>query len=105
MTTQKTLKKFHPGETLKSRDLNDIYKQLAKAAQKKGKKLKSKIVWEPGSILTAASLNILLELVEQLYQSLNLKKPTWSFEKFKDGMVLKAKHLNEIVEKINRCLV
>ena len=100
----KALKRFKTGAILHASDLNSINETVFLIAKKANIQLRSRPSWTSGAILTAASLNNLLQDVEQLFSGMGYEKIEWSFGKFKDGTVLKAEHLNEIVDKIEQCL-
>lgn len=99
----KNLKKFKSGMVLSADDLNNMYAALSQIAKQADIKIGQRPQWKSGSVLTADSLNSFLEDLEQVFDSFGLGKIKWSFGKFKDGTVLKAEYLNEIVEKIQSC--
>jgi len=98
------LKKFKSGTILHASDLNNIYGVLSKIAKQTTINLKSKPQWTSGATVTADSLNNLLNDIEQVFDGLGFEKIKWSFGQFKDGTVLKAEHLNEIVDKLQYCI-
>lgn len=100
----KTLRRFKSGAILHASDLNSINEAISLIAKKANIQLGSRPSWTSGSILTAASLNNLLQDVEQVFSGMGFERIEWSFGKFKDGTVLKAEHLNEIVDKIEQCM-
>lgn len=100
----KSLKKFKSGVILHASDLNSIYDILHQIAQQANINLGSRSPWISGAVLTAGSLNNLLQDVERVFDELGFEKIKWSFGKFKDGTVLKADQLNEVVEKIQQCV-
>lgn len=88
---------------LKADDLYALHEALFQIAKRVDVKIKSVSPhWKSGAILTAASLNSFLKDVESVLLQLEHTKIKWSFNKFEDGQVLKAEHLNEIVDSINR---
>lgn len=99
----KSLNKFASGMALHAKDLNNLSDAIFHIAQKAKIGLRPRSHWESGTVLTADSLNNLLEDVEAVFNGLGLKKPKWSFGKFKNGRVLQADQLNEIVDNIQRC--
>lgn len=98
------LKRFKSGAILHATDLNNIYDTLSKIAKQANINLRARSPWTSGSILTADSLNNLLKDIEQVFDGLGLEKIKWSFGQFKNGTVLKAEHLNEVVDKIQECI-
>ena len=97
----KKLKTFKPGMVLKASDLHTLHEALSQVAKEANVKIKSKPTnWKSGSVLTAASLNNFLKDVEQVLFKLENTEIKWSFNRFEDGQILKAEHLNEIVNKI-----
>ena len=97
------LKRFKSGMVLSANDLNNMYDTLSQIAKQANVKIRQKPRWESGSVLTAHSLNNFLGNVERVFDGLGLEKIKWSFGKFKDGTVLKAEYLNEILNKIQDC--
>lgn len=98
------LKRFKPGAILHASDLNHINDVLHHIAKKNNIHLRSRSSWKLGEILTANALNNLSTDVEKVFEELGLGKISWSFGKFKDGTVLKAEYLNEIVDRIQQCI-
>ena len=98
------LKRFKSGVVLHASDLNNIDDVLHQIAKKNNIHLGSRLPWKSGAILTADSLNNLLIDVEKVFAGLLLGKIIWSFGKFKDGTVLKAEYLNEVVDRIQECI-
>ncbi len=99
----KLLSKFASGMVLHAKDLNNLSDTIFHIAQKAKISLRPRPHWKSGTVLTADSLNNLLEDVETVFNGLGLKKPKWSFGKFKNGRVLQAEQLNEIIDNIQRC--
>lgn len=100
----KSLKRFKSSMVLHANDLNNIYDTLSRIARQTNVKLQPRSQWASGAILAADSLNIFLEDIERVSDGLGLEKIKWSFGKFKDGTVLKAEHLNELVDHIQQCV-
>lgn len=102
-SVMKKLKAFKSGMVLRATDLHALHDALLQVAKKADVAIKSVSPhWKSGAILTAASLNRFLKDVELVLLKLDHTSIKWSFNKFEDGQVLKAEHLNEIVDKINR---
>jgi len=99
----KNLKFFKSGMVLSASDLNNMYDALSRIAKQADIKIAPKPRWKSGSVLTAGSLNNFLKDLEHVIDGLGLEKIKWSFGKFRDGTVLKAEYLNEIVKKIQSC--
>lgn len=97
------LPKFTSGNVLNAHELNHVYSALEQIAKKANIHFIRKCVWIEGTMLTADSLNDLLDDVELMFKNLNLTKPKWKFGRFKNGTILKADHLNEIVDKVKIC--
>lgn len=98
------LKKFKSGAILHAIDLNNINDLLRQIAKRNNIRLESRPPWKSGEVLTANSLNNLSINVEKVFEGLGLGKISWSFGNFKDGTVLKAEYLNEIVGRIQQCI-
>lgn len=92
------LEYFKSGTILKSRDLNAIVSKINQMTKKLKVKVNLLPKWKDNEILTAQSLNDLIERIEFLGQYLELKKIKWSFGHFEDGKILKADHFNEIID-------
>lgn len=94
------LPNFRDGETLNATALNSLYRAVAEVAAAHGLRLTPAITWVDGEVLIASDLNCLLTDIEAIYHHIHRPVPSWSFGRFESGRVLRASHLNELVEHL-----
>jgi len=96
------IQKFESGSKFTHKNMNDLIDILHNTASKRNVSLTPQKRYKAGSSLTSSDMNNFVENITTVYNSTGLNPPKWSFSRFRDGDVLRASYMNEIVEAIRK---
>ena len=91
--------RFFREQLLRAADLNLILEGATRLAEAHGVLISPMSRFEDGQVLEAKPLNLLRDNITRICLRRGFATQ-WSFPSSKDGDVLQAEHLNELVEKL-----
>lgn len=95
---KKKVRRFRDGDIARAEHMNALCGLIILKAENHGLKDYSVPQFHDGEIADAEKMNAMLDAVDSIYSHMGKQPPQWSFGRFKNGMVLRASNMNEIID-------